>query len=60
MIMIIKVLKKTNIIVMMIKKIKIKIILVNIIMNSIEQKKKIMLMNVGVENYINNYEQGGM
>lgn len=58
--MIIKVLKKTNIIVMMIKKIKIKIILVNIIMNSIEQKKKIMLMNVGVENYINNYEQGGM
>ena len=38
----------------------IKIILAKVIMNSIEQKKKIILVKVGVENYINNYEQGGM
>ena len=44
---------------MIIKRIMIKIMLVKVIMNSIEQKK-IMLMKVGVENYINNYEQGGM
>ena len=34
--------------------------LVKVMMNSIEQKQKIMLVKVGVENYINNYEQGGM
>ena len=34
--------------------------LVKVMMNSIEQKQKIMLMKVWIENYINNYEQGGM
>ena len=43
----------------MIIKIMIKIMLVKVIMNSIKQQD-IMLVKVGVENYINNYEQGGM